>query len=52
MPTVTGTGTGYTVRVNTSDGRGQYYQNAKAGGATTRSCDGAKSGGCKSGGTW
>ena len=49
--TVTGqSGTGYTVKVTTSDGRGQYYQIAKANGATTRSCLSAKGGGCKSSG--
>ena len=44
--------TDYTVKVDTSDNRGQYYQIAKASGATTRSCDGAKGGGCKAGGSW
>ena len=51
--TVTGTsGTAYTVKVTTSDNRGQYYQIAKSSGATTRTCDGAQGGGCKSGGGW
>ena len=51
--TVTGqSGTGYTVKVTTNDNRGQYYQIAKASGATTRTCDGTMGGGCKSGGTW
>jgi type IV pilus assembly protein PilA len=49
--TVTGqSGTGYTAKVTTSDGRGQYYQITKASGATTRSCDSSKGGGCKSSG--
>ena len=43
-------GTGYTVKVDTSDGRGQYYQITKASGATTRSCLSAQGGGCKSAG--
>ena len=51
--TVSGTsGTGYTVKVDTSDNRGQYYQIVKSSGATTRSCVAAQGGGCKSGGTW
>jgi type IV pilus assembly protein PilA len=51
--TITGTsGTGYTAKVTTSDSRGQYYQIAKSNGATTRTCDGAKGGGCKSDGSW
>ena len=44
--------TGYTVQVDTSDNRGQYYRIVKASGATTRSCDGTKGGGCKSTGAW
>jgi type IV pilus assembly protein PilA len=52
--TVTGqSGTGYTVKVTTSDNRGQYYQIVKSSGATTRSCDSTKGGGCKpSGNAW
>ena len=44
--TVTGqSGSAYTVKVTTSDNRGQYYQIAKTSGATSRTCDGAKGGG-------
>ena len=51
--TVTGASTtGYTVKVTTSDSRGQYYQIAKSSGATTRTCDASKGGGCKAGGSW
>ena len=52
--TVTGqNGTGYVVKVTTSDTRGQYYQITKVSGATTRQCLSAKGGGCKnSGDAW
>jgi len=52
--TVSGqSGSGYTVRVDTSDGRNQYYQIVKASGGTTRSCDSTKGGGCKAtGNSW
>ena len=49
--TVTGqSGSGYTVKVTTSDTRGQYYQIAKSSGASTRSCLSSQGGGCKSSG--
>ena len=44
--------TGYTVKVTTSDSRGQYYEIVKTNGATTRNCDASKGGGCKSTGKW
>jgi type IV pilus assembly protein PilA len=51
--TVSGqSGTGYTVRVTTSDSRGQYYEIVKAAGGTTRNCDSGQGGGCKSTGKW
>ena len=51
--TVTGASTtGYTVKVTTSDSRGQYYEIVKTNGATTRNCDASKGGGCKAGGSW
>jgi type IV pilus assembly protein PilA len=51
--TVTGASTtGYTVKVTTSDSRGQYYEIVKTNGATTRNCDASKGGGCKAGGKW
>jgi type IV pilus assembly protein PilA len=47
------TATTYTVRVSTSDNRGQWYQIAKgAGGTTTRTCNTPSSGGCKAGANW
>jgi type IV pilus assembly protein PilA len=50
---VTGqSGTGYTIRVTTNDGRGQYYEIVKAAGGTTRNCDSGQGGGCKSTGKW
>ena len=51
--TVTGASTtGYTVKVTTSDSRGQYYEIVKTNGATTRNCDASKGGGCKAAGHW
>jgi type IV pilus assembly protein PilA len=51
--TVSGqSGTGYKVKVDTNDGRGQYYEIVKSSGGTTRNCDNGKGGGCKSTGKW